>query len=360
MKRKINKKRFLILVITLLVILNISIFAIIKLTITKIIFVKDNSVLVGKSFVIKDYVEKITNGKLLNGDEEVIFEEIGENIIKVKYQNKFGVKKTKEYIVKVIDNESPVINGPSKITIVEGDDDDLLKDVIVNDNYYNDIKVIIDGEYSRDKADTYNLYYVAKDGSGNETKVPFTLQVNEKKSVMANQNESAYFVRVNKTFNVAMVYAKDSNGEYTKLVKTFVVSTGGDNTPNGIWTTTDRYETLSLVGGVWGHYTLRIEGPIWFHSVPYFSKPVDGHWNDLEYEEYNKLGTSASLGCVRLASADAKWIYENIPWHTKVEIYESDELPEEVVKPTSIKIDITSDNKGWDPTDPDPENPWNL
>ena len=39
--------------------------------------------------------------------------------------------------------------------------------------------------------------------------------------------------------------------------------------------------TFLLVGNVWGHYTMRINGPIFFHSVPYFSKGAP--WNNLEY-----------------------------------------------------------------------------
>ena len=42
-----------------------------------------------------------------------------------------------------------------------------------------------------------------------------------------------------------------------------------------------------------------------------------------------------------------------------MEIYEGEYLREGVTKPKAIKIDVTSENKGWDPTDPDPENPWN-
>ena len=158
-----------------------------------------------------------------------------------------------------------------------------------------------------------------------------------------------------------MIYSKDGNNEYTNLVKTFVAS-AGENTPLGIFKTDAKAETLSLVGGVWGHYTVRFmkSRGMWFHSVPYFSKPVNGHWNDLEYEEYNKLGSLASLGCIRLSTIDAKWIYDNISNGTIVEIYESDSLPEGVNKPVPITIDVNSENKGWDPTDPDSNNPWNM
>lgn len=360
MKRKINKKRLLILIIGLFVIVGLIAFLIFQFTITKIEFNDQKTILVNKTSYIKDYVKKIKNGKVTNLNEKIIFDELGDQKITVTYKNRFGIKKAKDLTIKVIDNIAPTLDAPKRITIVEGDEEDLLKYVEFDDNYDHDIKVIIEGDYSKDKAGEYELAFVATDKSGNKTKLPFTLEVNEKKQTVVNQSSSAYYVKVNKTHNVAVVYGKDSNGEYTKIVKTFAVSTGGENTPNGVWTTTDRYETLSLVGGVWGHYTLRITGAIWFHSVPYYSKPADGHWNDLEYEEYNKLGTTASLGCVRLSTIDAKWIFDNLPWHTQVEIYESEELPAGVVKPSSIKIDVNSEYRGWDPTDPDPANPWNL
>ena len=360
MKRKVNKKRLLVLILGLLLIACLFIFLIIKLTSTKIELNKDRKLLVGSSVKIEKYVKKIKNGKIVNQDEKVTADKLGKKKVTIKYKNKFGKQKEYSFDIEVIDNVAPTLETPKRITIVEGDEDDLLKYVEFNDNYDTDIKIKIEGDYSKDKAGEYDLFFVATDKSGNETKVPFTLEVNEKKAVVVNRNTSAYYVKVNKTLNVAMVYGKDSNGEYTKLVKTFLVSTG-ENTPVGVWTTTDRYETLSLVGGVWGHYTIRIINAIWFHSVPYYSKAdAEGHWTDLEYEEFNKLGTSASLGCVRLSTIDAKWLYDNLPWHTQVEIYESSELPDGVVKPAGVKIDVNSENRGWDPTDPDPANPWNL
>lgn len=259
--------------------------------------------------------------------------------------------------VEVIDTVSPEIVGAKDITINVNDDIDLLENIEVTDNSKENILVEVIGDYNTKKAGTYELSYQAKDASGNITNENFNLIVKEK-IVTNNNNNSKYYIKVNKTQNVAIVYSLDEKGEYTNIVKNFVIS-AGEGTPVGTFKTTDRYETLSLVGGVWGRYTMRIVGAIWFHSVPYFSKPTkdNPHWDNLEYEEYNKLGTLASLGCIRLATIDAKWIYENIPWHTTVEIYESDDLPDDVTKPTSITIDVTSENKGWDPTDHDLENP---
>lgn len=46
---------------------------------------------------------------------------------------------------------------------------------------------------------------------------------------------------------------------------------------------------------------------------------------DLELEEFNKLGEQASQGCVRLAVSDAKWVYDNCPTGTNVSIYDDAE-----------------------------------
>ena len=64
------------------------------------------------------------------------------------------------------------------------------------------------------------------------------------------------------------------------------------------------------------------------------------------------------MGCVRLTVRDAKWIYDNCPNGTMIKIYDGD-LPSGVSKPAAQKIDENDPRKGWDPTDPDPANPWN-
>lgn len=162
----------------------------------------------------------------------------------------------------------------------------------------------------------------------------------------------SYYIKVNRQMNVVMVYALDDAGEYTRLAKTFVSSVGreGEETPLGVFSVADRYEVLYLVGDVWGRFAVRIDGPYFFHSVPYFTKGEDS-WDDLEYLEYNKLGQGASAGCVRLAVSDARWIYDHIPYGTTVEIYDSPTLPDGVVKPTPIHIDENSPTRGHDPTD---------
>ena len=152
-----------------------------------------------------------------------------------------------------------------------------------------------------------------------------------------------------------MVYALDSKDNYTQIVKTFVASTGlSGNTPVGVFNTR-KYSAnwAELVGNVWGQYPIQIVGFFWFHSVPYFAPSNDR----LEWEEYNKLGQPASAGCVRLSVADVKWLYDNIPDGTKVEIYNGP-LPPGVSKPSAQKLPASDPRHNWDPTDPAAGNPW--
>ena len=345
----VMKKFIIILILLCLGILSFFLYD----NLSKINFeIINNNIDVNHEYKITELV-RVIKGNLKNKDDIIIFNELGKKEITILLENFLKKEIKEEIVINVLDREKPVIEAEDKITVNKGEKIDLLKDVVVIDNYDKDLDVKVNGEYDLKKVGTYNLEYVVSDKSNNVTIKPFILTIKEK------TNKNKYYIKINKSLNVLMVYGLDSNDEYTDLIKTFVVS-GGNDTPLGTFKTDVKYETLSLEGGVYGHYTVRFiksEG-IWFHSVPYFSKPKNGHWDDLEYEEYNKLGSLASLGCIRLSTIDAKWIYDNISKGTFVEIYESDSLPEGVVKPIPIKIDVNSPNRGWDPTDPDPDNPW--
>ncbi len=168
-------------------------------------------------------------------------------------------------------------------------------------------------------------------------------------------NGCPYYIKVNRQRNVVTVYALDEEGRYTKPVRAMLCSVGrNDWTPAGTFQTSDRYSWCPLAGGVYGQYAYRISGPIMFHSVPYYTRNKD----DLETEEYNKLGNPASLGCVRMSVLDAKWIFDNCPVGTIVTIYDS-EYAGPLGVPVAEILDPEDKRSGWDPTDPDVENPWN-
>lgn len=166
----------------------------------------------------------------------------------------------------------------------------------------------------------------------------------------SSKDSKAICIKVNKKKNCITVYEKDKDGKFTKPVKTMICSVGY-NAPIGTYETSDRYTWKIVNGNVWSQYATRITGNVLFHSVPYGEKRKDS----LIPKYYNQLGSNASAGCIRLMVADAKWIMEHCTVGTKVEIYEDDE-PGPLGKPNAL---IVADTEQWDPSDPDPSNPWN-
>lgn len=162
---------------------------------------------------------------------------------------------------------------------------------------------------------------------------------------------SDYYIKVNRLQNSVTIYTTDAQGEFTIPIKAMICSTGGKNTPLGIYKISSKYEFKSLLYNVYGQYAVRVVGQILFHSSSYNDDKKD----TLIADEYNKLGQGVSHGCIRLTVADAKWIYDNCDSGTVVEIYDSEDVGP-LGKPSSIKV---PEGTNWDPTDPDPNNPWN-
>ncbi len=132
-----------------------------------------------------------------------------------------------------------------------------------------------------------------------------------------------------------------------------MVCSTGNATPIGSFKTPARYRWATLMGPSYGQYSTRIVKGFLFHSVWYYR---NGDKASQSYAQYNKLGTTASHGCVRLTVADAKWIYDNCPLGTTVTIYNSSN-PGPLGKPKAYKVP-TNKKMGWDPTDPDSKNPY--
>lgn len=164
-----------------------------------------------------------------------------------------------------------------------------------------------------------------------------------------------YYIKVNYGAQVVTIYKKDADGNYTVPIKAMVCSTGVATPKSGVYKIQYRWKWLGLQGDVYGQYATQIVGNILFHSVPYLER---GNPASLEYWEYDKLGSYASAGCIRLKVSDAIWIYNNCAKGTMVEFYSSSN-PGPLGKPSAQKIsNAKGELKNWDPTDPDARNPW--
>lgn len=162
-------------------------------------------------------------------------------------------------------------------------------------------------------------------------------------------DKNTYWIKVNTKQNVVTVYKKSGN-DYIPI-KAMVCSTGKSKspTPLGTYRMKTKIGWCKLVGNVWGRYSIVIKGNYLFHSVPLKKKSR----NSMQPKEYNKLGTNCSHGCVRLATMDAKWIWDKCPKGTKITIYRSNN-PGPLGKPVPIKM---KSSWKWDPTDYSKNNP---
>ena len=162
-----------------------------------------------------------------------------------------------------------------------------------------------------------------------------------------------FLIKVNRAACTVTVYGMDDAGNYSLPCCAFVCSPGV-STPIGTFRSGQNARWLAFEKGQYGQYAKRITGHFWFHSVMYNGR----NEGNLDWPAFNNLGLICSHGCVRLQAGDAKWIYDNCPVGTTVEIYDDAANPGPLGKPSAPKIASNDPRRGWDPTDPNPANPW--
>ena len=169
----------------------------------------------------------------------------------------------------------------------------------------------------------------------------------------AESVELPYYIEVDRGMQVVRVYTIGPDGTYSILAKEMICSTDTfeRKPPNATYALDgEKLRWLvTLTPDSYAQYATRITGHILFHSLTYSAMKPD----HLNVESYEKLGTNASIGCVRLLCADAKWIYDNVPVGTPVRYMtsERDEQKLSELAPPELK------SGNWDPTDPAENNP---
>ena len=80
-----------------------------------------------------------------------------------------------------------------------------------------------------------------------------------------------------------------------------------------------KYRTAKMQSGKsFAEYACRFHGAKMMHTVPYKKRQTTGHVNK---KEFNKLGSVASAGCVRMCWKMAHFIYTNCPVGTPVKVF---------------------------------------
>ena len=164
-------------------------------------------------------------------------------------------------------------------------------------------------------------------------------------------DDTPWLVRVNQTTNTVTVYRVISEEDQVVNIPIYACPCSvGENgkTPNGTYTIQDHLRWHELVGPTWGQWCSHFARAFLFHSLPY-EKRNDP--NSLQPDVYNKIGTAASHGCVRLTAVDAKYIFDNLPIGSKVEIFTGTKDDDPLGKPTRPYIGEWTET--YDPTDPE-------
>lgn len=153
-----------------------------------------------------------------------------------------------------------------------------------------------------------------------------------------------YMLKINRVTDTLTVYAQDGANGYILPIVSFLTTTG-DDTPYGTFKIPEKYRWRLMYGDVYTQYAMRLKDGFMVHSVIFNRQNP----YTLDTITYNNLGIGRSHGCTRLKTGEVKWIYDNCPVGTTVQIYDSpiNGPFEPPVLDALIPADMT-----FDPTDP--------
>lgn len=151
----------------------------------------------------------------------------------------------------------------------------------------------------------------------------------------AQPYEGAYEIEVDLNNQIVTVYRTGGRAN-ADIARQMICSTGSnaadDATPTGVFIMpevqkVDERDEWYYIGQyrLYVQYASRIVDSILFHSLPSEKKGISPTKDSRE-----ALGTRASHGCIRLRPDDARWIAENCPPGTQVNIFEGGFADEEL------------------------------
>ena len=143
--------------------------------------------------------------------------------------------------------------------------------------------------------------------------------------------DKPYYIEVDLTNQITTIY----NTADDSIARQMLCSTGaaGHETITGTYylpkkdRDDERAQWYSFYAlGVYAKFATRISGPYLFHSIPCYSKNVE----DVVPRYVREFGMPASHGCVRLRVEDAEFIAKKCLAGTRVKIYYSEKLNEDL------------------------------
>lgn len=217
--------------------------------------------------------------------------------------------------------------------------------------------------YEKYNGKKYKLYYI-----NNVKQTDVTKLLKLKKSSATHTNN--FYIEVNRAACTVTIFMKNKDtGKYDLPVKTCTVSVGRDTstvagtgaltlhssyTPLGNYSICSNGQSVKYTmkpmvepdgSTVYARWATHIVGNVYFHAIAVGSQ---SHYA-LSSSTYNRLGSPASAGCIRMTVADAKWIYDYASTGSTVKIIKG-----KASKPGPMGKNAVIKTKGvsYDPTDP--------
>lgn len=147
----------------------------IKNAIIKINFIDPLEIEFNTNVKLSDLIVNI-NGTLID-DFKIDTSVVGEKEISFKYINEEDIKVPYKFKVQIVDKIPPVIWLSDSYKVDVGTTKPLEQMIMCGDNYDDNPKCVITGEYDLNKIGNYKLTFTAEDFSGNKTTKNFVLKV---------------------------------------------------------------------------------------------------------------------------------------------------------------------------------------
>lgn len=176
---KISKKVLWIILGITIVLATIFLIRFIRIKTAKIEvdLVSDLTAQFASDIKVSDYILSI-NGKLVE-DNKIDTTKLGVKKIKFYFVNEDDIKVSYEFEIEVVDETPPLVWLGNSYSVKVGTDVKLEDKIMCADNYDDNPKCEIEGDYDLNTAGAYNLVFKALDKNGNETKQNFVLNVYE-------------------------------------------------------------------------------------------------------------------------------------------------------------------------------------
>lgn len=178
-----------------------------------------------------------------------------------------------------------------------------------------------------------------------ETETPAETPAASATPIPSSGDDLPYYLYVEKGSFTLTIYQKGADGTYSDVYKTYRIAHGGNKTPAGTFTLGgDRERWHEFPDGGFVQFATRYHNRLYLHS-PLYGEEDNGYMWPKYYDGELGIGKESTGGCLRMVTEAARFIYENCPEGTVLEIVNGSPKG-------TTSDDIPSRNgKRYDPTD---------